>query len=1796
MGFMQNIYTDDAIVFITSDAPTAGTISIPGTGWSQNFTVTPGVTTQVHPPMADALDVTNDVVTNQGVHVVTDECVSVYTYNFGNATADGNVVAPINSIGQDYIVNTYRETSGSNNYNGATELLVVGNYDATTVTITPSVVAGTHAAGAPFTVTVDSGDTYLLQSDNDLSGTTVTGTNGKDFSLFAGSVCITVNLACCCDHICEQMAPLANLGTEYITVPFGVPQPDKFRVVATQNATTVKLNNTTITTLNAGQYYDFTTNQRAFVSSDKTISLVQLMGSSQSGGSNNQNGDPMMIAQSPVSERINIITFPTFPLSPGQTHYWFANIVAKTTDIANVTLDGAGLPGGTFTPVAANTLYSTANVPLTFGDHTLKSNEGVIAYIYGYTDQWESFGYSAGVRVAIPFLSIYDSTKAYCPDDTVNISLDVPDTAKLIYTEWDLGDGSPHVYDTLHFFHTYHNYGKYPVTFIYELLGACLKDTITIDTIKVLGPEPTLYGPYNLCSAQNLDIKAGFRIPPDSIFWTIGNTTIVTTDTAYILHLYADQDTVVYIHNIVNGICDGYDTAYIYVAHDTAGFTFSNACEGVAVNFQNTSQVVPNSTYQWLWDYGDGTTSAAFSGSHQYTTGGTFTVKLNLISPSGCTDSISHQVTIYGQPHADFDGTGLCRNSVLTPTNNSTISSGTITYTWDFGDNTPLNTQANPSHTYSQSGAYNVKLTASSPGCFDSITKPINVIIGANPMFWGSATCLGQPTNFTDATINTSGSAILDYRWDFGDGNSTTGQNVTNTYAAAGTYNVTLVLVYGSGCEDTLVKPQSVNDAPAVAFTVPNLCNSGTATPVNTTTIANGSVSYSWNFGDNTAIDNSQNPTHTYALSGNYDIQLTAVSDSGCTDSITNTIQVIRGTIIDFDVPAVCEGTTSVFTDQTTNPYNTTIYAYRWDFGDAATDSVQNPTHTYATFGSYNATVVLYYDSTCTDSLTKVVTVNENPVAAFTVADVCNDSVAAPNNTSTISSGTLSYQWNFGDGSSALTAQNPTHAYALTNTYNIQLITTSGAGCADTTTNPVIVTIGTLINFTSPAVCDGATMNFTDQTINPYNTTINSYNWSFGDGNTASQQNTTHTYSTFGTYNVQLMLDYGNNCADSLTKAVTVNENPVAAFTVADVCNDSVAAPNNTSTISSGTLSYQWNFGDGPSAITAQNPTHAYALTNTYNILLITTSGAGCADTATNPVIVIIGTHIDFIAPDVCDGATMNFTDQTTNPYNTNINSYNWSFGDGNTASQQNTTHTYSTFGTYNVQLMLDYGNNCMDSVTKPVNVNQNPVADFNATTPCDRNAVQFTDASTPAADIITYDWKFGDGRTSILQNPQHLYAGFGTYNTGLTVTTSHTCADSITKPVTVLQVGQANFNAPGVCYPNATQFNNTTDTVTFPVSTFTWTFGSGNAGSNQTSPTYNYPAAGIYNVTIIANFANGCTDTTTGTTEVYVVPSVSNVLQNVSCNNGSDGSIALTPVSGTTPFNYAWSNSPANAPTNAPIAAGSYDVTFTDAHTCTATETYVLTEPNELLFDTATSEISCYNYTDGTTTVMPYGGTPTYTYLWSNGSTSATAYGLGAGIYSVTITDGNACTVATTLQLDNPLKFTISLPLADTLELGHSVYLTPTYTNGNAIDWLWIPANALSCVTCQNTEVTTYYNTLYSVVATTDKGCVDTAAIFIWVNGEREVFIPNVFTPDGNGTNDYFEVFGNKEAWKFFSVQIFDRIGEKVYDSNDMNFKWDGTYKGKKLNPGVLVYTVNVTYLDNYTEKLFKGSVTLIR
>jgi len=181
------------------------------------------------------------------------------------------------------------------------------------------------------------------------------------------------------------------------------------------------------------------------------------------------------------------------------------------------------------------------------------------------------------------------------------------------------------------------------------------------------------------------------------------------------------------------------------------------------------------------------------------------------------------------------------------------------------------------------------------------------------------------------------------------------------------------------------------------------------------------------------------------------------------------------------------------------------------------------------------------------------------------------------------------------------------------------------------------------------------------------------------------------------------------------------------------------------------------------------------------------------------------------------------------------------------------------------------------------------------------------------------------------------------------------------------------------------------------------------------------------------------------------------------------------------------------------------------------------------------------------------------------------------------------------TVLNDNVFSIVAS-PHDTTIDLGYSADLIVVPNGGNIASIIWQPSNGLNCSNCVAPTASPVQSIYYIATSTSDSGCVASDRVNITVIPKYVIFIPNVFTPNGDGNNDFFEVFGNKEAWKQFEVQVFDRWGEKVYDSNDMNFKWDGVYKGKMMQPAVFVYQIHIVYLDNYTDKLYKGSVTLVR
>jgi PKD repeat protein len=327
----------------------------------------------------------------------------------------------------------------------------------------------------------------------------------------------------------------------------------------------------------------------------------------------------------------------------------------------------------------------------------------------------------------------------------------------------------------------------------------------------------------------------------------------------------------------------------------TANFTF--ATTSLTANFTDTSTDSDGTIVAWAWNFGDGATSAQRNPSHAYAVGGAYTVTLTATDNSGGTSTIAKTVTVSGTnapPTANF---GFTTNYLVANfTDGSTDSDGTIaSYSWDFGDGSALATSANPTHTYSAGGTYNVKLTVTdNGGATGTITKPVIVAANAAPTANFTSTHSYLVANFTDASTDSDGT-IASRSWDFGDGSAaSTATNPSHTYSAGGTYNVKLTVTDNGGATGTITQPVTVaaNVAPTAGFTFTT--NNLVANFTDTSTDSDGTIaSRSWNFGDGSAVSTATNPSHAYAAAGSYTVTLTVTDNAGATGTSTQTVSVV---------------------------------------------------------------------------------------------------------------------------------------------------------------------------------------------------------------------------------------------------------------------------------------------------------------------------------------------------------------------------------------------------------------------------------------------------------------------------------------------------------------------------------------------------------------------------------------------------------------------------------------------------------------------------------------------------------------------------------------------------------------------------------------------------------------------------------------------------------------------------------------------------------------------------------------
>ncbi len=973
----------------------------------------------------------------------------------------------------------------------------------------------------------------------------------------------------------------------------------------------------------------------------------------------------------------------------------------------------------------------------------------------------------------------------------------------------------------------------------------------------------------------------------------------------------------------------------------------------------------------------------------------------------------------------------------------------------------------------------------------------------------------------------------------------------------AGTYNITATdanLCTATGSSITISSPSQISVTGVITNPTCNTSGSITASAAS----GNAPYTYAWN-----TVPPQNTATATNLGGGSYIV--TATDASACTATATfNVPPPLNSPAVTLTpADARCFGQSNGSITSLTSG-GTPGYTYLWNTTPAQTTA----TATAIAAGTYTVTVT--DANTCSVSASAVVSEPTTLTASTSKTDILCFGQSTGTATVTASGGTLGYTYNWNSTPTQTTAAAtalPAGTFTITVTDANSCTVTSSATIGQPST-PVSVTESHV-----DVLCFGGNTGST--TAAAFGGTPGyTYVW-----NTTPAQATSVAISLIaGTY-VATVTD-ANSCSATISSVVS---QPASAVSVVP----SLSAPtcfgqplaSATANANGGTLGYTYSWNTVP----VQN-TQSVSNIPPGSYTVVATDANNCTASASITVapppteLILITSHTSVL----CFGNTTGtVTVNASGSYGSY--SYNWN----STPAQTTATATQLGARTYNVTVTDIQG--C--SATGTETVSQPASALSISTNRTDE--LCFGDAI--GSCIVTagggtspynYLWNTNPGQTTDSINSLRA----GTYL--VTVTDANNCTQTASETVTEpaqLTVSHTSTNVD--CNGANTGSINLTATGGVPAYSFQW----------STTPSVNSPSvsgltAGSYSVT--TNDANSCSFVLTNMniTEPGAL-TLSTVVVDVSCPGNGDGSITATVGGGVSPYGFSWSNGNPTA-VNSNIAGGSYNVLVTDANSCTigANNILVTELPGVALSGIATN-IPCAEVQNGTIDITSSSSFPPLSFLWSNGASSEDLSLLNTGTYSVTVTDDHGCMADSTFFIiDNALFSINATPDTFVINLGQTVDLNVSAIGSSFGSVLWTPSNGLDCSDCVSPTSSVVESITYYVTGTDVNGCIATDVVHVTVIPNYTIYIPNAFTPNGDGSNDFFETFGNKEAWKQFSVGVFDRWGEKVYESSDINFKWDGTYKGKPLNPTVLVYLVKLVYLDNYTEKVHTGTVTLIR
>ncbi len=628
-------------------------------------------------------------------------------------------------------------------------------------------------------------------------------------------------------------------------------------------------------------------------------------------------------------------------------------------------------------------------------------------------------------------------------------------------------------------------------------------------------------------------------------------------------------------------------------------------------------------------------------------------------------------------------------------------------------------------------------------------------------------------------------------------------------------------------------------------------------------------------------------------------------------------------------------------------------------------------------------------------------------------------------------------------------------------------------------------------------------------------------------------------------------------------------------------------------TVNGNPFVYNWSPATGLNVTNVANPVASPA-TNTNYVVEVSSGNCKVKDTVS---ITLGNLNINATSTDeTCFGynnGTATVTANGTSPY-----VYQW--------SNNGSTQQITGLGGGNYSVTVNDNSGCSASATVTV-ASTTPIY---FSTPAmthvkcfggNDGSIDITAAG--GAGNITYLWNIGGTGTSATNLTANAYTVSATDANGCVADTTMV----ISAPAQVnVSLSSTNITCnPGGAgtsiTPNAGHDGTAAASATGGTGAYTYMWNTTDATSAISNLT-----AGTYSV--VVTDANNCTASANTTLTEPQSMSVTASSTAPLCFNSTNGTITANCTGGTASYMYtvSFNNSPVqtnNTGAFANLAAGDYVISVSDSRNCVKVANLNLPVPPADEFQITTTPVSCFGpeFNDGTIIITPI-SILNQPYLYSldgmGNQQLNEFYNVSGGAHNLHIINNNGCTTDTTVMVVQPAQAVLEIVPGDTtIELGGSIQLNTTFSPfaASSVDsYTWAPNEGLTCLDCANPTVNSYSKTNeYSLTVTYNGHCTAVATAKVTVAGHPQPFVPNAFTPNGDGNNDVFMVFG--EGIRSVDLQVFNRWGEKVFESNNQYDGWDGTYKGELQNTNVFVYQVTATYLDG---KSFdsKGTVTLVR